>query len=561
MRFWGLTVLLAAAGCGNVRFVDAPFAPREITVAYSVQEDVTVLRWRLGSGKPTSDVRFELLEADGQWHPVDFSTSVFVGGMVACGDGRGVCVQLVLPGRFEPPTAPTVLRAFHPAYGMNPGDAATMQTDDKTLTLQAGFDRGNATMTTTVADLIGGDGVYRFPRPLQRAAWERRAVCVPGMHPADATFVPTGSQAQQTWPAPAALSADGRYCAAVRAVKTTGDPGVDQSIAVDTQPDVRSGDHLYTAPTEITPFSYKIVLDLSIPVADRCGDAMQLIQDTIAQTLGGQSPLRTLPPIDLSQAAAADAGTPPVPCQQSPLRALDAIGLAQDIKQQAAAWPEQHQRFFILYFNNLRAPLPAPLAASFSAFQTAIATPPLPVDFVAQVWGFAPTEVTQSYDRWGLTWEWQSADEMDFPKRLTNYAMDHLPLISEIHDASKPVDIIDPARLPAFDGGLIRLCQVSVTPAEGSALQPVQHDASGNLVPLPPDTRQWPVVTADPPAYLLDLPPVNAVPMPGFQAHEARIRYEVCMRWCDHGFVAESGAAVPSGWTGSQLCMGPGESP
>ena len=55
------------------------------------------------------------------------------------------------------------------------------------------------------------------------------------------------------------------------------DPGFDESVPVDTQPDVVSGNHLYTAPTEITPFSYKIVLDLSIPVPDRCQETMDLI--------------------------------------------------------------------------------------------------------------------------------------------------------------------------------------------------------------------------------------------------------------------------------------------
>src|SRR6185369_12406163 len=65
----GLTtlVLVAGGGCGNVNFIDAPFAPRHIEFTYSVQEDVTVLRWHMSAEKPDSSVRFQLLDAGGTW--------------------------------------------------------------------------------------------------------------------------------------------------------------------------------------------------------------------------------------------------------------------------------------------------------------------------------------------------------------------------------------------------------------------------------------------------------------------------------------------------------------
>src|SRR5262245_56891132 len=92
---WGL-----GAGCGDVRFVDSPFAPRQIAITYSKQEDVTLVRWRIGSGDPGPDLRFELLDESGAWRPVDFAKSVFAGGLAPCGDGRGSCAQLVLAGTY-----------------------------------------------------------------------------------------------------------------------------------------------------------------------------------------------------------------------------------------------------------------------------------------------------------------------------------------------------------------------------------------------------------------------------------------------------------------------------
>ena len=67
-----------------------------------------------------------------------------------------------------------------------------------------------------------------------------------------------------------------------------------------------------------------------------------------------------------------------------------------------------------------------------------------------------------------------------------------------------------------YDGGFIRLCTISITP-----LQRIRgcrwwgHDADGNVTILP-TAAQYPVKKDDPPAYLLELPPVWAVPDIGF---------------------------------------------
>ena len=546
----------AAAGCGEVRFIDTPFAPRQITVAYSIQEDVTVVRWHIGAEKPSSEARFEMLGQDQVWRPVDFSASVFAGGLAPCGGGHGMCAQLVLAGRYTPPEAQTILRSFHPDYGVSPGDAASMRTNPKTLLVEARFERGNGVLATTISDLIGGDAIHRFPRPLERGVWERRTVCVTGFHPADASFEPTGAAGPQKWPAPKVLSADGRYCAGARAIASDGAPGVDESIAVDTLPAITTGNHLYTAPTELTPFSYKIVLDLSIPVADRCLEAMQLIEQTVGQVLGAASSVRRLPTVDLSTQR--EDPLQPMACHQYFLRQLDAVDLAQEVKREAASWPEKHQRFFLLYFNNLRAFLPPALTGSFDAFSAAIgSTLPPDVDFRAEIWGFAPEETLGSYVGWGFFFPWLSASDESFRQQLIGYATNRLPLISEIHDAARPIPILPEGDAARLAGGRIRLCEVSVTPAEETGLQPIHHDEAGDVVPLPRGTRDWTVAASDPPAYILDLPPVEAVPKPGFTPHEARIRYEICTQYCDHGFIAESGAPIPEGWTSTSLCMGP----
>ena len=578
--FFGLCLgILASLGaCGNVTFVDAPYAPRHISIIYSAQEDLTLVRWRMSATNLDQAVGFDLLDQTGVWRPIDFAASLYPGGVAPCGKDpggkgpggkdAGLCAQTVLPGRYQPPAkAPSALRSRNPTFGTSPGDAATFQSAARTLGLRSVFLRGNAIMSTTIGDVIGGDPVFVFPRPLEKALWERAGVCVPGYRPDGTSFDPVPGL-QGTWPAPAPLSTAGRYCASIRAIMNSGDRGVDAPVAVDTLPEVTSGDHVYTVPTERTPFSYQIVLDLSIPVADRCQEATQDIQSLVASTLGKYSALRALPLLDLSAQIDPETNAPGTPCRQSPLRAIDAEGTAQKIKEAAASWPEQHPRFFVLYFNNLRAPLPDALAQSLGAYRNAVVdSAPLPVplnEFQALLWAFGPPEMSQSFPGslpfpgWDLSRDWLTATDPAFVPELMDIGSQSLPLISEIQDPAAAVPLLTPDQAQPLDGGLIRLCQVSIAPQAGTSLQMVGHDASGGLTYLPPDL-QWPVHRSDPHAYLLSLPEVWAVSAVGFNAHKSHIRYEVCTRYCDHAFTSESGVSIAEGWIGTGYCMGPAD--
>ena len=125
----------------------------------------------------------------------------------------------------------------------------------------------------------------------------------------------------------------------------------------------------YTVPTEMTPFTYQIVLDLSIPVADRCqdGDASDRVRrrHQLGELLGAAQ----LPTIDLTAGTNPETGMPGTPCRQSPDRALDLQARTAG-QARRGAWPEEHQRYYMLYFNNLRAPLPETLAQSLGGPQS-----------------------------------------------------------------------------------------------------------------------------------------------------------------------------------------------
>ena len=47
LRLFAGIAICSGWSCGNVTFVDAPYAPRKIAILYSGDEDVTVVRWRM----------------------------------------------------------------------------------------------------------------------------------------------------------------------------------------------------------------------------------------------------------------------------------------------------------------------------------------------------------------------------------------------------------------------------------------------------------------------------------------------------------------------------------
>jgi hypothetical protein len=552
----------ALTGCGNVSFVDAPYAPRKIEIIYSQQEDITLIRWRMAADTTSTAVSFDLLR-DGAWQPIDFATSVFAGGVAKCGDGAGTCAQLVLDGPYELPPGPTMLRAHSPDLDPAPGDAPQVASFEKLLMLQAFFKTGNQTLDVMLVDNVGGDPVFQFPRPIEGAIFERRGVCVPGFPPTTAAFAPLagGLTSPQQWTAPATLSADGRYCASIRGVRTSGQPGIDEPQPLDTLPETSAGNHRYSPPTEITPFSYQIVVDLSIPVADRCQEAISAIESAVASSIGGLTPVRMLPTIDLTTQPDPLTGQPGTPCLQSPTRALDAVAVAQAIKVAAQSWHEQHQRAFLLYFNNLRAPLPDTLMASFDVFAATMQAPPPMGDLTAQIWAFGPPEMLSSYGAFGQQMEWLSPFDANLAVAIGRMYSPQLPLISEVEDPTQPIAILSDADAQQFDGGLIRMCQVTVSPPLPGygVVSPVAHDAaSGRLYELPQPVLQWPVKASDPPAYLVTLPTIWAVPKPSYQPDSVRIQWEICTRYCDHAFTSDTGQYVAAGWLNSTICMGKG---
>jgi hypothetical protein len=530
-----LTVGAILGGCGEVHFVPSPYTPTEVESVFSVQEQVTVIRWRIGERAPANDTRFELLGPDG-YAPVDFSQSVFPGGVAPCADHQGACAQYVVRGQAAIADGDHPVRAVHPTFGVLPGGPAKAETVDTTLTVESFFHFHNDLVYVNMRDGIAADGPYLFPRSYERAMWSTSGLCVSDGAPDGVTFAPL--DASGGFPPEQPLTEAGLYCVASRPLPSDGGGAAMVQTRIATLPEVETRVQVFDPPIEQAPVIYQIVLDLEIPVPDRCASAIQMIETLVDSTLGrAPVPVRKLPTLNLAQTAGGS------PCSQTDDRALAAADMADAVKKQVTAFPEVHQQFHFLYFNNLDSPLPRTLTDSMHAFFDALASP-AGYDLQTMSWLFNPGAAQASDLTWWHFNMWIAADDPRFGQTLTDYAESSLPYESQLHDPGDPVPLLTADENPRYGGDRVKIC-----------------DASPRVLPLasvkdptPIYDASWMIDAASPPAYLVSLQPEIAVSASQFVDQSAIVHFQICTRYCvDHPYLSDAGQGVKS-WATDPLC-------
>jgi hypothetical protein len=534
---WVVVVVMTTAvlGCGDVHFLPAPFTPQNVELVYSAQEHLTIVRWRVDTAAPPPEVRFELLGPDG-YKPIDFSRSLFAGGVAECGDHKGSCGQYVvrdqypqhLPaGQFRP------IRAFHDTYGELPGAPAKSRTIETTVEMVPFFNFENDPVFVNFKkDNVASDGPYKFPRAFERALWPSAGLCIAETPPDDVVFYPldlmTGIPPEQP------LTEAGLYCVAIRPVPADGGSAVLLQERIATLPELVTAQQTLNPPVEVSPIIYQVILDLEIPVDDRCAEAVATIQSVTSELMqGGNAAVRKLPTINLSPG-----------CKQSNDRTIAAAEVAEGVKQAVMTFSEVHHQYHFMYFNNLDGPLPAKLTQSLKELFAALGGAPAGHDLQTLPFLFSPPTTALSELPWIFT-PWKTYDDMEFEVLLGMYTRGNLPYRTQLHRADIPVPLLSPEDVQTYDGKLIKICTASpeITPVS----------AAGSY-PIPIFDPTWKIRAADPPAYLVGLPEQVVVPDSAFVASQARVSYQICTRYCSkHPYVTQGGKGEDS-WEESVSC-------
>jgi hypothetical protein len=369
--------------------------------------------------------------------------------------------------------------------------------------------------------------------------WATTGVCVSDFAPSDASFSPVDQTGGFAPPQP--LTEEGIYCVGTRPIPAdSGDSTLLQK-RIATLPQIVMGSQTYTPTVERSPIVYQIVLDLEIPVPDRCTDAIQKIEDLVQRYFGRAGvPVHQLPTINLS-------ADPLYPCAQSNDRVIKPTEIAQAAKQLITTLEGPHQQFTFMFFNNLDAPLPNALRNSIQQLFDALHGPSPPGYTIAPyTWLFAPVGVavlTQPKLDWWAFWVWQAPD-MNFEMELAAYVEKKLPYTTQEHDPSDPVPLLDPSEVALHENEWIKIC-TSSPPVLPHGILPAPHDIFA---------PSWQITTADPPTYLVTLPNQITVDGSAFVEANAMITYQICTRYCDgHPFV-DTAMAGQLSWKDSDRC-------
>jgi hypothetical protein len=549
-----LAVLGAGVGCGDVSFVPSPYTPQDVDLVYSAQEDITVVRWRISSTVPNDpNLQFQILGPQG-FETIDFSQSVFTpAGGTVCGDGVGSCFQYVVRGRYETFTKGRPIQAVHATLGAFTGDVATVDSVPQTLGVVSFFHSGNQQVTVNITDQVASDGPYVYPRTYTEGMWPTNGLCVSDSAPAGVSFSPldptTGSFPPDTTATNGALTDAGIYCVAVSPVPNDAGTLTLAETRIATRPEVVTLKQTFTPPTITSPVMYQIVLDLDIPITDRCASSSQKIEALVDEymnkaTMNGAMEVKKLPTVYLAgddPSLADGSGN----CVQKDSNTLKASELADQVMQAVTSEQAQFQQLHFFFFDNIDFPLPQPLVDSVSAFFQALQMAPTPYQLRTISFLFNPNlgKATAPTPNWSYTPSWQQAEDPSFEQYLASNVTPTLPYESQVQDPNVPIALLSDDDATKYAGDQIKICS--------SAPFVIPVDVTSGAEFFGPS---WQVVAADPPGYLVSLPTQQQAPWPSYVPASAIVNYQICSRYCDnHPYVSLAGMGEDS-WTASSAC-------
>src|SRR5262249_20096102 len=150
--------------CGRVEFIPSPYSPGNLSMRYSPEEDLSVLRWQVAArGDDFSGTSFDLLRRDGTWKPIEFAAAPYRSAIYPC--GARTCAQLIMRGHYPFNLgAPSPVRAHTPDGLVVPG-IVIQQAEEQirpSLTLSVGFATDNQSIDVAISDpLLAGAPLAR----------------------------------------------------------------------------------------------------------------------------------------------------------------------------------------------------------------------------------------------------------------------------------------------------------------------------------------------------------------------------------------------------------------
>lgn len=544
----GVTALLSA--CSFVEFEPSPYTPRRLESVYSLQEDLTFLSWRVRESADLDLVRFEYWDPRSEeWTSMTLSQAPYPSAPYECGSGD-ICLQFQIEGRLTwpepaPVDAPSPVRSLHDDGGIYGPIEFRQRVAEVTIGLEPIAVNNNLRFDPRRYDWFQEAGV-----PLKRSYQWRlmgSSARLGEDHAPEHTLA--RCQSSSTLSDWEALSApllpedwtERGVCLKMRPRSSL--PGFTPTEVLAPLPPSASLKHrgLKYKPQTLTPPAYLITLtDLRVRSAYRC----RLLKDELISSLKEgfkRFPSATRVNLDDYRPVTPVGAEALSGCDQDRDRRYPIVQMLDEIKTAVTPVAPEPISLIIGYFNNSEDPLPPHLDDELNSLFTELEQ----LTHV-KVFGVAVTGDVYPPGPWRHFIPWRATEVSSFEEQLKTLTKQIFPFRTmDFISGETPISL----RSPLVDSSPLSFKLCALSP---ESFMWVDTVASPEPYTDRDGLYEW-GSGRDPELYL-ELPEQDRVQERDYYEQSVTVDYEVCTRFCDYPFRAQSGADYLS-WAQVNVCQ------
>lgn len=514
----GLTLLgavLCLNACANITFELSPYAPRDVDLVYSQQEDLTFMVWRLAGDSDADLVTFDLWQA-GRYQRIDLQRAPYAAAPYPC--ANELCFQFQVDGRYVlPPGRQSALRSHHADEGTFTGPDVALVDVVTTIRISPMALGHNTTLDPTLSDWFADNRVplrrgflvntYLFP--------EGRIDTALGGCPE----APAGGWAPLTGTMP--LTDDWKTaprCLALKPHRKLGET-VTLHAAVIPSAELRSEVQSYVPQRLEAPILYLMLLDLLITSPERCARVRAQLPAMIQEAFGQRGAARR---IGIYLPVSTTSGETISDCGQSDQQAYPIAQILYDIDRARADLNDKVTRVIWVFANNAFVSPSGAVVAQLELLQNGVWE-----DERGYLWTMLNGELNEFLIA-DESLGWRAIEDPTFKGDIESFARNTLPFVTMAHDYRTNVELtlpLDARTEPTY----FKLCRSQPVPylRVGSAVDNAWYSAADAY-------SLWPSFGL--PVYNIDLGEQDLVPNATYATSPTLAVLEICEDFCAHPF-------------------------
>ena len=541
---WLIWGILLFGGCSFVEFEPSPYAPRDVDVIYSQQEDLTFLFWKIKSSADLDLVRFEWWNPEEEeWQTINLNQTRFPATPYECKNEKFWCFQYQFQGQVQ--WDREVIRSLHEEGGVfglldlrQRVIDLTFDHDPIALNLNVQFDPNRF-------DWFAENGLT-----LKREyEWRLHPSSV--LEPQLLTLDSCLLDSSQTWrslkePFFPQEWEEKVWCLNLRPISNQ---GTTVEVLKPMPPSARliSARQSYSPPVLYPPVLFATLTDMYVKSNSRCNQYKQEIVVPFRRLFRQQTP--NVSEHDLGDFFPLEGDTLEElsGCKQEFRRQYPLSTLGNALQTKINELSPQDVVVYLVYVNNLVSSLDPELQNQLTLLVSPLVNRPS-----VRLYSAAVGSIPQLNP--DLQIGWRSLSDDSFADEIESRLEEDLPFMTtDFVVGQTAIDLVAPNS--KFNPQYFKVCQLNT---QGNALASLLRVNIDEQLDFFPPQTEYPWGEQTDPALFLDLPTQDRVEAYTYQKTRVQIQYEVCTRFCDLPF-RRRGNIDERSWLGNSNCQGGGQ--